>query len=99
MNALTQKPREALLAAFRAPNHTLVRCGVADHLRAGGCAFRNPLDPQSPVVTRRTANDLRNTMLAEFNNPTIPSALTLTPKGIALVHSLLAGDQPAKAAA
>lgn len=82
------KPREALLAAFHAPNHTLVRCGVAEHLRASGCAFRNPHLPQSDAVTRRTANELRNAMLADFNDDSIPSALTLTPKGIALAQSL-----------
>lgn len=85
---LTPKPREALLAAFHAPNHTLVRCGVAEHLRASGCAFRNPQLPQSDAVTRRTANELRNAMLADFNDDSIPSALTLTPKGIALAQSL-----------
>lgn len=96
--ALTQKPREALLAAFHAPNHTLIRCGVSTHLRASGCAFRNPLDPQSPVVTRRTANELRNAMLADFNDPTIPSALTLTARGVALAQALLV-DAPEQAAA
>lgn len=96
---LTQKPREALLAAFHAPDHTLVRCGVADHLRSGGCAFRNPLKPQSTAVTRRTANELRNAMLADFNDPTIPSALTLTAQGLALARSLRPADASERVAA
>lgn len=96
---LTQKPREALLAAFRAPDHTLVRCGVAEHLRAAGCAFRNPLEPQSAAVTRRTANELRNAMLADFNDPTIPSALTLTKQGLALARSLQPADPAERVAA
>lgn len=71
---LTPKPREALLAAFHAPAHTLIRC-------AGG--FRNPEDPRAAPVTRRTANELSNAMLAEFNDRDVPSALTLTARGVA----------------
>lgn len=88
---LTPKLREALQLAAGATNHRLIRC-------CGGFRPQGQFG-KNPVVTRRTANVLRNAMLADFNNPTIPSALTLTPKGIALAQSLLAGDQPAKAAA
>lgn len=88
---LTPKLREALQLAAGATNHRLIRC-------CGGFRPEGQFGKHT-VVTRRTANVLRNTMLADFNNPTIPSALTLTPKGIALAQSLLAGDQPAKAAA
>ena len=73
---LTPKLREALRCAASAPNATLVRC-CKGFRPAGTFAAR-------PVVTRRTANALVNAMLADFNDRTLPSAVTLNPRGLAL---------------
>lgn len=70
---LTPKLREALQIASTAPNHTLTRCCKG---------FRPAQTFGPPAVTRRTANSLVNAMLANYNNRTLPSALTLTRKGI-----------------
>ena len=48
---------------------------------------------------RNTANELRNAMLADFNDDRIPSALTLTAKGVALAQSLQPCAHPEQAAA
>ena len=73
--ALTPKLREAALLAFHAPGVTLTRC-------CGG--WRDPSQgAASPVVTTRTANTLVETGMAVYNEPLVPSALTLTPSGIA----------------
>ena len=71
---LTPKLQEALLAAFHAPGVTLNRC----------CAgyFDGSRGAQSPKVTVRTANALVDADLAVYNDPVIPSCLTLTPAGI-----------------
>lgn len=73
--ALTPKLREAALLAYHAPGVTLVRC-------CGG--YRDPSKPAtSPVVTPRTANTMVVTGMAVYNEPLVPSGLTLTPDGIA----------------
>lgn len=76
---LTPKLREALQCAASAADHTLVRC----------CKGFRPKGQFTarPPVTRRTANELVNAMLADFNDRAIPSALTLTPRGIALASA------------
>jgi hypothetical protein len=74
---LTPKLREALQCAAAAPNATLVR-GCKGFRPTGQIAERQ-------VVTRRTANALVNAMLASFNDRTLPSAITLTPRGIETV--------------
>lgn len=71
---LTPKLREALQLAASAPGHTMTRC--CKGFRPAG-QFGHP-----PVVTRRTANALVNGMLADYNDRTLPSAFTLTPKGV-----------------
>lgn len=78
------KSREALQAALRAPDHTLTRCcgGFFDASKAGTPHAR------ATIVTRRTANDLHNAMLAEFNDRDVPSALTLTARGVAEARAL-----------
>jgi len=76
---ITPKLREALQCAATAPNATLVRC-CKGFRPAGQFASR-------PVVTRRTANTLVNAMLASFNDRTLPSALTLTPRGLELAKA------------
>jgi hypothetical protein len=76
---ITPKLREALQCAATAPNATLVRC-CKGFRPAGQFASR-------PVVTRRTANTLVNAMLASFNDRTLPSALTLTPRCLELAKA------------
>ena len=75
---ITPKLGAALIVALESPGCTLTRC-------VGG--FRDPRGHLYPagrqeVVTRRTANALSNAMLAEFNDRTVPSAITLTDKGV-----------------
>ena len=72
---LTQKPREAVLAAFHAPGVSLSRgpFGYQDHSKGA----------HAPVVTVRTANTLIEAGIAVYDDPIIPSVLTLTPVGIA----------------
>lgn len=77
---ITPKLGEALITLLEAPDNQLTRC-------AGG--FKDPQAHHYPegrqtVVTRRTANTLVNAMLADFNNPVIPSAIKLTPRGFSL---------------
>jgi hypothetical protein len=76
---ITPKLREALQLAAAAPQHRLVRC--CKGFRAAG-TFAS-----SPAVTRRTANDLVNAMLADFNDRTLPSCVTLTPRGLKLAQA------------
>ena len=87
---LTPKPQEALLLARGAATHTLNRC-------RGGWFNRssNPAPQASEVVTTRTANTLVDMGLAEYDDAMLPSALTLTPAGIAEA----ARAQPMRAAA
>lgn len=84
--ALTPKLREAALLAFHAPGVTLTRCcgGWRDPSKGG----------QSPVVTTRTANTMVDTGLAIYNEPLVPSALTLIPAGIAAVRDYAAKAAP-----
>lgn len=77
---LTPKLAEALRSAAHAPGHRLVRCHHG--FRPAGTYA------SQPVVTRRTANALVNAMLADYNCPVIPSALTLTPKGRAMAADM-----------
>lgn len=72
--ALTPKLEEGLQLAFHAPGVTLKRG------RAG--FFNEAQGPDSPAVTIRTANTLVDMGMAEFNDPIVPSSLTLTPYGI-----------------
>ena len=75
---LTPKLREALQLAAAAPGHTMTRCAKG---------FR-PAKSFGPVaVTRRTANTLVNAMLADYNDRTLPSAFTLTQKGVELAQA------------
>ena len=71
---LTQKPREAVLAAFNAPGVTLYRC-------CGGF-FDRSKGAQSPKVTLRTANNLVESGIGVYDDPAVPSTFTLTPEGI-----------------
>jgi len=73
---LTPKLREALQLAASAPQHRLVRCHKG--FRPAG------IHSTQPAVTRRTANQLVNAMLANFNDRTLPSAVTLTARGLEL---------------
>lgn len=68
---ITEKFGDALLLALRAPGHRLIRCSKG---------FREP--GNWPVVTRRTANAVVNANLGDFNDRTLPSALTLNAKGV-----------------
>lgn len=73
---LTHKLREGLLLAAAAPCVTLTRC-------ARGYYDTRDCPPQTaPVVTTRTAIVLVDMGLAEFNDPDVPSSVTLTPLGI-----------------
>lgn len=70
---LTPKLREALRIAAAAPGHTMTRC----------CKGFRPARSFGPVaITRRTANSLVNACLADYDDRTLPSALTLTPRGV-----------------
>lgn len=72
--ALTQKPREAVLAAFHAPGVTLYRGSDGFFDRSKGA--------QSPKVTIRTANTLVESGIGVYDDPAIPTTFTLTPEGI-----------------
>jgi hypothetical protein len=76
---LTPKLREALQLAASAPDHRLVRC--CKGFRPAGTFGSQPL------VTRRTANSLVNACLANFNDRALPSAVTLTPRGLELAQA------------
>ena len=78
---LTPKLQEALLAAFHAPGVTLNRC-------CGGF-FDASKGAQSPKVTMRTCNALVEGGMAVYNNPDIPSCVTLTPDGIQIARDAL----------
>lgn len=87
---LTPKLQEALLLAFNATAHQLNRCRGGWFDRSANAA------PQgAQVVTTRTANALVDMGLAEYDDDTIPSALTLTQTGIAEAARV----QPLRAAA
>ena len=75
---ITPKLGEALQLAVSASSCTLTRCGRGFH------DSRTRLDTSSPygIVTRRTANQLANAGLATYNDRTVPSAITLTAKGV-----------------
>lgn len=83
---ITEKFGDALLLALRAPGHRLIRCSKG---------FREP--GNWPVVTRRTANAVVNANLGDFNDRTLPSAITLTPKGVAVAQEFAAQTVPAAA--
>lgn len=87
--ALSPKPREAVLAAFHAPGVTLSRGPAGYQDRTKGA--------DAPVVTVRTANTLIDGFLAVYDDPAVPSALTLTPHGIAEGRRI--ADAPKAAAA
>lgn len=77
--ALTHKVEEGLLAAFHAPGVTLIRC------RAG--YFDRSKGPRPEVVvTTRTANALVEGCMAVYDDPIVPSSLTLTPDGIQIAR-------------
>lgn len=61
----------ALRAALAAPQATLIRC------RGGFCIPGTA----APIVTIRTANRLRNGLLASYDHPQIPTRVTLTEAG------------------
>lgn len=83
---ITPKLGGALLLALIAPGHCLTRC--RDGFRDRDHAW---------VVTRRTANTLVETNLADYNDRTLPSALTLTPKGVAVAQEFAAQTVPVAA--
>lgn len=87
---LTPKPQEALLLAFAATNHTLHRC-------RGGWFNRssNPAAQASEVVTTRTANTLVDMGLADYDDPMLPSALTLTIRGATEAARIIGAKQAA----
>lgn len=72
---LTPKLQAGLLAAFNAPGVTLNRCRDGFFDRGKGPV---PAD----VVNRRTAQTLVDYGWAVFDDPDVPSSLTLTPAGI-----------------
>lgn len=87
---LTPKLQDAVQLAGAATAHTLNRC------RGGWYNRSAPAAPQgAQVVTTRTANTLVEMGLADYDDATLPSALTLTPAGIAEA----ARAQPMRAAA
>lgn len=70
--------REALLAAYQTPDHTLRR--TSEGFRgAAGRAF-----------TRRAINWLEESNLADFDQRDFPSTITLNPRGIAQAQQLIA---------
>ena len=74
---ITPKVADALRIAYARPDRTLVR-------RGGG--FRDPGFAGTALeahhtITRRTANMLVNSLLAEFNARDVPSSITLTGRG------------------
>lgn len=83
---ITPKLGEALMIALDA-GHTLVRC--AHGFQDPGARRYAEYEGHIPSITRRTANTLVNACLAEFNDPDVPSALTLTDRGfnVALAHA------------
>ena len=87
--ALSQKPREAVLAAFHAPGVTLSRC-------CGGF-FDRCKGPDAPKVTVRTANTLVESGIAVYDDPAVPGELTLTPDGIAEARRIAAEAPRARA--
>ena len=87
---LTPKLQAAVQLAHAATGHTLNRCRGGWYDRSHNAA------PQgAEVVTTRTANALVDMGLAEFDDDTLPSRLTLTDAGIAEA----ARAQPLRAAA
>lgn len=77
--ALTHKLQEGLLEAFHAPGVTLTRC-------ASGYFNRSKGPTPSVVVTKRTAITLVEGGMAVYDDPIVPSALTLTPDGIQIAR-------------
>ena len=87
---LTPKLHAGVQLAHAAKDHTLNRCRGGWYDRSHNAA------PQgAEVVTTRTANALADMGLAEFDDDTLPSRLTLTDAGIAEA----ARAQPQRAAA
>lgn len=87
---LTPKLHAAVQLAHAANAHTLNRC------RGGWYDRSHNTAPQgAQVVTTRTANALVDMGLAEYDDDTLPSCLTLTKAGIAEA----ARAQPLRAAA
>lgn len=82
---LTPALHAALMLAASAPAHRLTRCRGGWHDRPQKAA----------IVTTRTANALVAVGLAAYDDDALPSALTLTPDGIAEA----ARAQPMRAAA
>lgn len=87
---LTPKPQEALLLAHGAANHTLNRCRGGWYDRS-----RNPAPQNAEVVTTRTANTLVEMGLADYDDATLPSALTLTEHGAAEAARITGARQAA----
>lgn len=87
---LQPKMRDALLAAFRTPSHTLRRgCGgfiaFDDRTRTSGTAMHQEF-------TRRTVNRLEDAGLVEFDEPTFPNRITLTDEGKAAAKEIIASN-------
>lgn len=91
---LTPKPQEALLLAHGAANHTLNRCRGGWYDRS-----RNPAPQNAEVVTTRTANTLVEMGLADYDDPMLPSGLTLTKHGTAEAARIVAASKSQQAAA
>lgn len=91
---LTPKPQEALLLAHAAANHTLNRCRGGWYDRSRGAAPQ-----ESEVVTTRTANTLVEMGLADYDDATLPSALTLTSHGATEAARIVAASKSQQAAA
>lgn len=75
---MTPKIADALQALQAAPHHRLGRCQKGFGKIHGSLA---------PTITRRTGNQLVNAGLADYNDRLIPSAITLTAKGLFHVPS------------
>ena len=77
--ALTHKLQQGLLAAFHAPGVTLNR-------GRNGYFDRSKGPRPDIVVTTRTAKTLVDGGMAVYDDPVVPSALTLTPDGIQIAR-------------
>ncbi len=85
---ITPKLGEGLAALLAAPGQCLTRRQNGFGKTGAGLA---------PAITRRMGNQLVNAGLADYNDRLIPSAITLSEKGISMARAHAAGS--AKAAA
>lgn len=90
--ALTPKIEHALLIAFHAPGVTLNRCAAGYFDRS-----RGPRPDPAVAVHVRTANALVDAGWAEYNDPHVPSSLTLTPAGVRVACATLDAQEQAAA--